>query len=60
MKNVQVKVEGNILTLTVDLSKDYGPSKSSGKTNTVASTEGFQGVDGHDGVKYSLNVNRKP
>jgi hypothetical protein len=28
MKNVDMKVEGTILTITVDISKDYGESKS--------------------------------
>ena len=41
MKNVDMKVEGNILTIKVDLSKEYGPS-SSGKTIIVASTEGVE------------------
>jgi hypothetical protein len=39
MKNVQMTVAGNILTITVDLTKEFGPS-SSGKTIIVASTEG--------------------
>jgi hypothetical protein len=39
MKNVQMTVEGNILTIKVDLSKEFGPS-ASGKTIIVASTEG--------------------
>ena len=39
MKNVEISVDGNILTIKVDLSKEYGPS-SSGKTIIVASTEG--------------------
>jgi len=30
MKNVEMKVEGNILTIKVDLTKEFGPS-SSGK-----------------------------
>ena len=36
MKNVHMSVDGNILTITVDLSKDFGPS-SSGKTIIIAS-----------------------
>ncbi len=36
MKNVQMPVVGNILTITVDLTKEFGPS-SSGKTIIVAS-----------------------
>jgi hypothetical protein len=39
MKNVEMKVEGNVLTIKVDLSKEFGPS-SSGKTIIIASTEG--------------------
>jgi len=31
MKNVEMSIEGNILTIKVDLSKDFGPS-ASGKT----------------------------
>ena len=38
MKNVEMKVEGNILTIKVDLTKEFGPS-SSGKTIIIASTE---------------------
>jgi len=39
MKNVEMSLEGNILTIKVDLSKDFGPS-ASGKTIIIASTEG--------------------
>ena len=28
MKNVEIKIEGNIMTITVDLSKTFGPSKA--------------------------------
>lgn len=54
MLNTNVKLEGNILTITVDLSKEFGPS-SSGKTTIIASTQGNQSV-GNDGVKLGLNV----
>ena len=37
MKNVEMSVEDNILTIHVDLSKDHGPSKS-GKTTVIATT----------------------
>ena len=47
MKNVEMKVNGNILTVTVDLSKEFGPS-SSGKTIIIASTEGNVAIDGHE------------
>jgi len=39
MKNVEMAVEGNILTIKVDLTKDFGPS-SSKKSIIIASTEG--------------------
>ena len=38
MKNVEMSLEGNILTMKVDLSKEFGPS-ASGKTIIIASTE---------------------
>jgi hypothetical protein len=58
MKNVEMRVEGNILTIKVDLAKDFGPS-SSGKTIIIASTEGNVVVDGHEEAKVGLNVYRK-
>lgn len=58
MKNVEMKVDGNILSIRVDLSKDFGPS-SSGKTIIIASTEGNVAVDGHEEAKVGLNVYRK-
>lgn len=58
MKNVEMKVEGSILTIKVDLTKEFGPS-SSGKTIIVASTEG--NVQLPDGAEYvGVNVYRKP
>jgi hypothetical protein len=57
MKNVEMSVEGNVLTIRVDLSKDYGPS-SSGKTIIVASTEGNVSIPDRD-EKLGLNVYRK-
>jgi len=57
MKNVQMAVEGNILTIRVDLSKEFGPS-ASGKTIIVASTEGNVSVPDRE-EKVGLNVYRK-
>jgi hypothetical protein len=57
MKNVQMTVTGNILTITVDLTKEFGPS-SSGKTIIIASTEGNVAVPERD-EKIGLNVYRK-
>lgn len=57
MKNVEMSVAGNILTITVDLTKEFGPS-SSGKTTIIASTEGNVAVPDRD-EKVGLNVYRK-
>ena len=59
MKNVEVNVEGEILVIKVNLSKEFGPS-SSGKTIIIATSEGNQTVPGHDNVKMGLNVYKKP
>ncbi len=37
MKNVEMNVDGDILTIKVDLTKEFGPS-SSGKSIIIAST----------------------
>ncbi len=57
MKNVEMIVEGTILTIKVDLSKEFGPS-ASGKTIIVASTEGNITVPTRQ-EKIGLNVYRK-
>jgi hypothetical protein len=57
MKNVQMDTKGNRLTITVDLSKSFGPS-TSGKTIIIASTEGNQPIEGSAAV-IGLNVYRK-
>jgi len=57
MKNVEMKVEGNILTLTVDLTKEFGPS-ASGKTIIIATTEGNVTIPERE-EKVGLNVDRK-
>lgn len=57
MKNVVMAVEGNTLAIEIDLSKDFGPSKS-GKTIIVASTEGNKTVPGRT-EKIGLNVYRQ-
>jgi hypothetical protein len=59
MKNVEMNLEGTTLTITVDLSKEFGPS-SSGKTIIIASTEGNISVEGREEVKVGLNVYKKP
>jgi hypothetical protein len=51
-------IEGETLTIKVDLSKDFGPSKS-GKTIIIASTEGNVSVLERD-EKIGLNIYRYP
>ncbi len=55
MENVKLNVTGTILTITVDLSKTYGPS-ASGKTTIIASTKGNVTVEGSNGAVLGLNV----
>lgn len=56
MKNIEMTVKGNVLTITVDLSKEFGRS-ASGKSVIIASTEGNVAVEG--GAIVGLNVYRK-
>ena len=58
MKNVEMTVEGDILTIKVDLTKEFGPS-SSGKTIIIASTEGNISIPDRD-EKVGLNIYKKP
>jgi hypothetical protein len=57
MKNVEMSVEGTILTIKVDLSKEFGLSASE-KNVIIASTEGNVTVPNRD-EKIGLNVYRK-
>lgn len=57
MKNIDIKVKGNIATITVELNQDHGPS-ASGKTTLVASTQGNMAIPGTD-VVLGLNAYRK-
>jgi len=58
VKNVEISVEGTVLTVKVDLSKEFGPS-SSGKTIIIATTEGNVSIPGAEDKKIGLNVYRK-
>ncbi|MDQ7784779.1 MAG: hypothetical protein RDU20_17990 [Desulfomonilaceae bacterium] len=57
MKNADMQVEGDILTVTVDLSKELGPSKS-GKTTIVATSEGNKTIPGRE-ERIGLNIYRQ-
>lgn len=54
-KNVDATVSGNTLTIIIDLSKDYGASKT-GKSIIIASSEGNAAVPGNEAIKFGLNV----
>jgi hypothetical protein len=54
---LNISVKGNIATVTFDITKDLGPSKS-GKTRLVATTGGNQVIPGTD-VVMGLNAYRK-
>lgn len=58
MKNVEMEVKDNILTIKVDLTKEFGPS-SSGKTIIIATTEGNISIPGSEDKKIGLNVYHK-
>ena len=58
MKNIEMTIEDNILTIKVDLSQRFGKS-SSGKSTIVASTEGNQALPGQEEIKIGLNVYTK-
>jgi hypothetical protein len=60
MKNVEIEVKDNILTIKVDLTQDHGKS-SSGKTNIIATSEGNAPLPApYEHVKMGLNVYKKP
>jgi len=56
MKNIEMQVAGNVLTIKVDLSKNLGPSKS-GKTTIIATTAGNISIPGTD-AKAGINIYR--
>ena len=55
MKNVEISVDGDKLVIMVDLKQEFGPS-SSGKSITIASTEGNISVPGREEIKMGLNI----
>jgi len=58
LQNVETKLNGSILTITVDLSKRLGPS-STGKTTIIGTTGGSAKVPGQPEVSFGLNVYTK-
>jgi ABC-type polar amino acid transport system ATPase subunit len=59
MKNVDMQIKDGKLVITVDLSKQFGPS-TSGKSIIIASTEGNASIPGREEIKIGLNVYQKP
>lgn len=57
-KNVKAEVKGDILTITVDLSKNQGRS-ASGKSDIIATTSGNVAIDGTNGAVLGFNLYRK-
>ena len=58
MKNIEMTIENETLVIKIDLSKEFGPSKS-GKTIIVASTEGNVSLPERE-EKIGLNLYRYP
>ncbi len=58
MKNCEMKLNGSILTITEDISKEFGKS-SSGKSIIIGSTEGNVSVPEKEDIKIGVNVYRK-
>ena len=58
-QNVETKIEGTTLVIRVDLTKDFGLSKT-GKSHIVATTAGFAKVDAAvpGNISFGLNVIR--
>ena len=54
MHNAKLTIDGNIATITVDMTKELGPS-STKKTILVA-----KGRDEHDGIFFGINAYRYP
>ncbi|MBR1368741.1 hypothetical protein RJ53_04140 [Methanocalculus chunghsingensis] len=58
MKNMEMRRDGTKLIIEVDLSQDFGISKS-GKSRIIASSEGNISIPGDEEIKIGLNIYRK-
>jgi hypothetical protein len=59
MKNVEMKLDGDVLTIRVDLSKEYGLSPT-GKSVVVGTTGKNVPIVDHADYRVGVNVYRKP
>ncbi len=55
MQNIEMTIEENILTVKIDLSKRFEPSKS-GKTISIATTSGNIAVPENKKIKIGINA----
>jgi len=59
MDNIQIEVKDNKAIITIDLSKEFGLSKS-GKTVVVATTRGNVPIPGAETIHIGLNCYKYP
>ena len=59
-QNIELSVEGDILTLVVDLSEIEAAIRPGKKTHRVASSLGNVDVPGREGIRFGLNVFQYP
>lgn len=58
MQNINLELKGDILVITIDLTKEFGKSKS-GKSNIIATTAGNISIPNHSDLHLGLNLYRK-
>ncbi|MBN2088346.1 hypothetical protein JW964_01980 [candidate division KSB1 bacterium] len=59
MDNVLIEVKDNKAIITIDLTKDFGASKS-GKTIVIATTRGNVPIPGAESFRIGLNCYKYP
>lgn len=58
MKNIDMQVTDNILTIKIDLSKEQGLSKSE-KSMVIGTTSGNTKVPDHEDISIGINCYKK-
>lgn len=56
-KNIETEIQGNILTIRINLAKSFGQTKS-GKSNLIATTAGIKSVGDRRSEKMTVTVYR--
>ena len=56
MENIKIELKGDILHIEIDLSKEFGESKS-GKSIVVASTRGNKRIQDYEKKQIMLGLN---